>query len=59
MRHINYAQEAGYLAGSVRFLSHDLVRKGLISHENAPEVDEIIKKMIEEAREKSTYSSPQ
>jgi intergrase/recombinase len=59
MQQINYAQEAGHLAGAFRFLSHDLVRKGLISYENAPEVDEIIKKMIEEAREKSSYSFPQ
>jgi ribosomal protein L17 len=59
MEHINYAQEAGFLAGAFKFLSHDLVRQGLISYENAPEVDKIVEKMIKEAREKSTHSSPQ
>jgi hypothetical protein len=53
METINYAREAGHLAGAFKFISHDLVRQGLISYENAPKVDEIVNKIIEEAREKA------
>jgi hypothetical protein len=59
MEHINYAQEAGFLAGAFKFISHDLVRQGIIDYSKAPEVDKIVEKMIKEAREKSTYSFPQ
>lgn len=53
METINYAREAGYLAGAFRFIAHDLVRQGLISYEHAPKVEEMVNKIITEAREKS------